>query len=87
MTLASGIPLNGAGQALFLTSSPAVGGHTITASYSGDANFQISTGSDSASPQVVNQASTTTTLISAPDSSDFGQTCVKNFGLELENGG
>jgi ELWxxDGT repeat protein len=87
MTLASGIPLNGAGQALFLTSSLAVGSHTITASYGGDANFQISTGSDSVSPQVVNQASTTTTLTSAPDSSDFGQTVTFTASLAVVSPG
>jgi ELWxxDGT repeat protein len=73
-TLVFGVPLDGSGQATFTTASLAVGSHTITAGYSGDANFQTSTGNDSASPQVVNQASTNTTLTSAPNSSAFGQT-------------
>jgi len=35
----SPIPLNGAGQASFTTSSLAIGGHTLTANYSGDATY------------------------------------------------
>ena len=73
-TLASGVTLNTSDQATFTTSSLAVGGHTITADYSGDTSFSASTGDDSASPQVVNQASTTTTLDSAPNPSVLGQT-------------
>src|SRR6266852_2034281 len=48
--------------------------HTITASYNGDANFLTSTGSDSASPQVVNKDSSTTTVSSTVNPSVFGQT-------------
>ena len=66
--------LNGSDQATFTTSSLAVGSHTITADYSGDTNFSTSTGDDSASPQVVNQASTTTTVASDPNPSVTGQT-------------
>ena len=73
-TLASGVTLNGSDQATFTTSSLAVGSHTITANYSGDTSFLASTGDDSASPQVVNQASTTTTLASAPNPSASGTT-------------
>jgi hypothetical protein len=77
-TLTSGVTLNGSDQATFTTSSLAVGSHTITANYSGDANFLASTGSDSASPQVVNQAAasttTTTTLNSTPNPSVSGET-------------
>src|SRR6202030_231218 len=73
-TLASGVSLNGSDQATFTTSSLTVGSHTITANYSGDTNFSTSTGSDSAAPQVVNQASTTTTLDSLPNPSVTGQT-------------
>jgi large repetitive protein len=73
-TLASGVTLNGSDQATFTTSSLAVGSHTITANYSGDTSFSASTGDDSASPQVVNQASTTTTLASTPNPSTSGTT-------------
>jgi hypothetical protein len=70
------VTLNGSDQATFTTSSLAVGSNTITASYSGDGNFLASTGDDSASPQVVNQAaaSTITTLSSTPNPSITGQT-------------
>ena len=73
-TLASSVTLNGSDQATFTTSSLAVGSHTLTAHYSGDTSFQISTGSDSASPQVVNKASTTTSISSVSNPSVFGQT-------------
>ena len=74
LTLASSVTLNGSDQATFATALLSVGSHTITAAYSGDTNFTTSTGNDSASPQVVNQASTTTTVGSAPNPSVFGQT-------------
>src|SRR6202030_1050407 len=72
-TLASGVTLNGSDQATFTTSSLAVGSHTITADYSGDTDFSASSGSDSASPQVVNQASTTPTVSSARNPPVSGQ--------------
>ena len=64
--------LNGA-TAKFSTTKLAVGPHSIAAAYSGDANFSAST-----SPvlsQVVNRATTTTTLVSSPNPSKVGQ-CV-----------
>jgi hypothetical protein len=76
-TLASSVTLDGSDQATFTTSSLSVGSHTITASYNGDANFSGSMGSDSATPQVVNQASITATntkVESAPNPSVSGQT-------------
>jgi hypothetical protein len=76
-TLASSVTLDGSDQATFTTSSLAVGSHTITANYGGDANFSASTGSDGTSPQVVNQAATsasTTALSSAPNPSVSGET-------------
>ncbi len=72
-TLASGVGLNGSAQATFTISALAVGSNTITASYSGDGNFLTSTGGDSSSPQVVNQASSTTTLTSAANPAVWGQ--------------
>jgi hypothetical protein len=67
------VPLSGT-SAAFTTSSLAAGSHSITATYSGDANFGAST-----SPtltQVVNQAgvtATTTTLASSVNPSNVGQ--------------
>jgi Bacterial Ig-like domain (group 3)/Legume lectin domain len=69
-----GVTLNGADQATFTTSTLAVGTHTITGIYSGDGNFQASTGDDSATPQVVNKASTTTAVSSTANPSVSGQT-------------
>ena len=67
-----GVTLSG-GVATFTTSSLALGSNTITATYSGSTNFQTSSGDDSAAPQAVLTA-TTTTVSSAPNSSVFGQT-------------
>ncbi|MER6334871.1 Ig-like domain repeat protein, partial [Streptomyces sp. NPDC001034] len=59
------------GTATFTTSALAVGSHSLTAVYSGDAEF---TGSTSpADVQTVTQAATTTGLTSAPDPSVFGE--------------
>jgi Bacterial Ig-like domain (group 3)/Autotransporter beta-domain len=69
-TLGTGT-LNGSGQATLTTSSLSVGSHTITAEYGGDSNHSAST-----SPpltQVVNQSSTTVTLASSLNPSEFGQ--------------
>jgi ELWxxDGT repeat protein len=62
-----------AGRATFSTSSLGLGNHTITASYSGDANFTGSSGDDASAPEVVRQASTRTVMTSFPDPSVFGQ--------------
>ncbi|MGY0062453.1 Ig-like domain repeat protein [Streptomyces sp. LZ34] len=65
-------PLNGAGQATINLNTLGVGTHAITAIYSGDTNFLPSTGSDT---QTVNPgpAATTTTVVSSPNPSVFGQ--------------
>jgi len=70
-TLLGTVTLNAGGQASFTTSTLAVGNHSITAVYSGDANFTGNT-SPVASP-VVNPAATTTTVASSPNPSVFGQ--------------
>jgi hypothetical protein len=61
------------GAATFAISSLAIGNHTITAVYAGDANFATSTGSLNTNPQVVNQASSTTAVTSSSNPSVFGQ--------------
>ena len=71
-TLAATVAMT-SGQATFTTSAFSVATHTITASYSGDGNFQTSTGTDSTSPQVVNQDSSSTTISSSVNPSVFGQ--------------
>jgi ELWxxDGT repeat protein len=67
-----GVTLSG-GQAVFKTSSLAVGQHTITATYGGDANFTGSSGNNSAAPELVSQASSRTVLFGFPDPAVFGQ--------------
>jgi len=59
------------GSAIFTTPSLSVGAHSITAVYSGDTNFTGSTGS--LPTQIVNQASTSTTVTSNNNPSVFGQ--------------
>jgi hypothetical protein len=59
-----------AGQATFSTSSLPAGTHTITAEYSGNANFNTSTSTVS---HVVNQADTSTSVTSSANPSVFGQ--------------
>ncbi|KOG44086.1 Ig-like domain-containing protein, partial [Streptomyces decoyicus] len=58
------------GTAAVTTSTLAAGSHSVTAVYSGDANFTTSTDTDT---QAVNRAATSTTVTSAPDPSVFGQ--------------
>jgi hypothetical protein len=65
-TLASGV-------ATFTTSALAVGSHTLTTSYSGDTNFNGSTGSLTGNPQVVSKAITATAVISSVNPTVFGQ--------------
>ena len=72
-TLASGIALNGTGHASFSTSALAAGSHTITASFTGTNGWGNSSGSDSASPQTVNKATTATKLSSSAATAVFGQ--------------
>ena len=59
------------GSASFTTASLAVAEHSITVSYSGDSSF--TTSASAALSQVVNQAGTTTALVSATNPSVFGQ--------------
>jgi hypothetical protein len=66
-TTLAAVPLVG-GVATFSTASLSAGNHTITASYSGDANFTASTGSDTVAPQVVHLA--TSQMAAAPAAVD-----------------
>jgi hypothetical protein len=71
--LAANISVDGSGHAGFSTASLATGSHTITAAFTGGTGWGNSSGSDSASPQVVNKASTTTTVSSSVNPSVFSQ--------------
>jgi hypothetical protein len=63
--------LDGSGTATFMTSALAVGGHTITAVYDGDTNFDISTSASVS--ETVDQASTTTSSVSSANPATTGQ--------------
>jgi ELWxxDGT repeat protein len=67
-----GITLTG-GRATFSMAALSVGSHTITASYSGDSNFKVSSVS---SIQAVSKAATATTLTSSVNPAVSGQTVV-----------
>jgi parallel beta-helix repeat protein len=69
-TVLGTVALNGSGVATLTVSKLAVGGHTITANYSGDANDAASSGSLS---QSVSQDKTATTLSSSANPSVYGQ--------------
>jgi hypothetical protein len=71
--LASNVAVNGSGQAAFSTTTLAVGSNTITATFTGGTGWGNSSGSDSASPQVVNKDGTTTTVSSSANPSVFSQ--------------
>jgi hypothetical protein len=60
------------GKATLVKANFSVGIHTLTASYGGDANYSPST--SAATLQTVNTSSTTTTLTSSLNPSDFGTT-------------
>jgi len=61
------------GVATYSTAALAAGSHTITAEYGGDANFALSSGTLTGSPLVVNQAATTTGLVSSANPSAYGR--------------
>ncbi|MCA1626443.1 MAG: Ig-like domain repeat protein [Acidobacteria bacterium] len=63
--------VSGQYQATFSTSSLSIGGHSITAVYGGDSNFNTST--SAAVTQTVNKYPTTTTLSGSPNPSTVGQ--------------
>jgi len=72
-TLLGTASLNASGVATFTTFSLAIGSHTITAVYGGNTIFVGSTGSLNTNPQVVNQAVSTTAVVSSANPSVSGQ--------------
>jgi uncharacterized repeat protein (TIGR01451 family) len=64
--------LNASGVATFTTSALTSGTHTITAEYSGDANFNSNTGT-LAGGQAVNKANSSVAVTSSVNPSQFGQ--------------
>jgi autotransporter-associated beta strand protein len=70
------VPLNGFGQAGLITSSQAVGTHTVGAIYNGTANYAGSTMNPPLS-HTVNKASTTTTMLDfGPSPTSIGQLAI-----------
>jgi flagellar hook assembly protein FlgD len=69
-TAQASVALNN-GQASFTISTLTVGGHAVTATYSGDGNFNSST--SGTLQDVVNQANSTTTISSSVEPSVFGE--------------
>jgi Big-like domain-containing protein/VCBS repeat protein len=80
--------LNNAGIAVLNISSLAVGAHTITAAYAGDANFL---GSSASGPnevtQTVNKAPSTTAFTGSPNPSVFGQAVTLTATVSASGGG
>ncbi len=70
-TICNTVALNGSTQATCNFSTLSLNGHSITAVYNGDTNFNTST--SAILTQTVNQASTTTALTSSANPSVFGQ--------------
>ena len=71
------------GSASCSTTTIPVGTQTITATYSGDANFLPSSGM---TEQTVNQATTTTTVSSSPNPSTYGESVTLSATVASEGG-
>ncbi len=74
--------LNGSGVATFTTSSLSVGAHAITAVYTGDNNFALST--SAAVDQRIDQASTRATLTSSSNPSTWYQSVTFTATISVE---
>ncbi len=82
------LTLDGSGRATFPLSSLTAGSHSITASYTGDANFTASSATGAAGiTQVVNQSSTVTALSSSVNPAVFGQAITFTAGVSASGGG
>jgi hypothetical protein len=82
------LALSGATEiATVTTKALPVGSDTITAAYNGDANFRIAMGSDSASPEQVHKAATTTSFVTSANPSVFGQMITLTATLKVTSPG
>jgi hypothetical protein len=79
------VAVDGTGNASLQINSLNVGNHSITATYSGDANFQASTSAPSS--LTVNASPSTTTLSTAPNPSVFGQVVMLTASVAASGGG
>ncbi|HLG16603.1 MAG TPA: choice-of-anchor B family protein [Blastocatellia bacterium] len=82
--LASGVAVNGAGQAAFSTATLAAGSHVITAAFSGTGNWLNSSGDNSTAPQVVN-AQVTFTSVAADDGWSVESSETSNVGGSINS--
>jgi len=76
--------LGAAGQTTFTTSMLSVGTHSITASYAGDLHYGAAT--SPADSQVVNQATTVTTLVAAPNPAFAGGPVALTAAIKVTQG-
>jgi len=83
---ASGVAVNGAGQAAFSTAALSVGSHTLTATFTGASGWIDSSGTNSGSPQIVNPAATTVTFtsVAAQDGWVLESTETSNAGGSID---
>ena len=73
-TLLGGVTLTASGTVTYSTTALAVGSHAITAVYSGDSNYATST--STTVTQVVNQATTSSVVVSSANPSSLGATVI-----------
>ena len=78
------VTLDSSGSATFTVNNLAVGTHTITASYGGDANF--SKGSSNPEIQIVNRASTATTLTTSMNPTTNASTVILVAAVKSQSG-
>src|SRR5262249_15460080 len=79
------VPLSG-GSATLSTSTLSVGGHAVTATYSGDANDSGSTSSTLTQTVSAGSVSTTTSVSSAQNPSAFGQSVMFTAAVSASSG-
>jgi hypothetical protein len=70
---ASGVTVDGAGNAAFSTAALAAGSHTLTAAFTGASGWANSSGNDGSSPQVVTKDATTTVVSASANPSVYSQ--------------
>jgi autotransporter-associated beta strand protein len=85
LTLATGVPLNGAGQASFTTTTLTGGTHSIVASYGATTSFNAS--SSAPLTQTVNASNSKTVLTSTTNPTVFGQAATFTAIVSATGGG
>ncbi len=70
---ASGVAVDGNGNAAFSTAALAAGSHTLTAAFTGTGGWGNSTGTDGSAPQVVSKDATTTVVSASANPTVYSQ--------------